>query len=47
MSVSEALELKDQLTQLLEQGLVRPSDSPWGAPVLFQKKEGWNVQVMH
>ncbi|MCO5554581.1 hypothetical protein L7F22_008111 [Adiantum nelumboides] len=40
MSLSEALELKDQLTQLLEQGFIRPSVSPWGAPVLFQKKDG-------
>ena len=39
MSVSEALELKDQLTQLLEQGFIRPSVFPWGAPVLFQKKK--------
>lgn len=39
MSLSEALELKEQLTQLLEQGFIRPSVSPWGAPVLFQKKK--------
>ncbi|MCO5566300.1 hypothetical protein L7F22_019976 [Adiantum nelumboides] len=39
MSLSEALELKNQLTQLLEQGFIRPSVSPWGAPILFQKKK--------
>ena len=39
MSLSKALELKDQLNQLLEQGFIRPSVSPWGAPVLFQKKK--------
>ena len=39
MSPSEALELKNQLTQLLEQGFIQPSVSPWGAPVLFQKKK--------
>ncbi len=39
MSLSEALELKEQLTQLLDQGFIRPSVSPWGAPVLFQKKK--------
>lgn len=39
MSLSEALELKDQLTQLLDQGFIRPSVSPWGAPILFQKKK--------
>jgi len=39
MSVPEAIELKEQLRQLLEQGFARPSVSPWGAPVLFQKKK--------
>ena len=39
MSPSEALELKNQLNQLLEQGFIKPSVSPWGAPVLFQKKK--------
>ena len=39
MSLLEALELKNQLNQLLEQGFIRPSVSPWGAPVLFQKKK--------
>ncbi|MCO5579397.1 hypothetical protein L7F22_033252 [Adiantum nelumboides] len=43
MSLSEALELKNQLTQLLEQGFIRPSVSPWGAPIL----EGWNLQTLH
>ena len=39
MSPSEALELKNQLNRLLEQGFIKPSVSPWGAPVLFQKKK--------
>ena len=39
MSPSKALELKNQLSQLLEQGIIKPSVSPWGAPVLFQKKK--------
>ena len=39
MSVPEAMELKEQLTQLINQGFIRPSVSPWGAPVLFQKKK--------
>ncbi|MCO5596412.1 hypothetical protein L7F22_050474 [Adiantum nelumboides] len=39
MSLFEASELKNQLTQLLEQGYIRPSVSPWGAPILFQKKK--------
>ena len=39
MSPFEALELKNQLSQLLEQGFIRPSVSPWGALVLFEKKK--------
>ena len=39
MSPSEALKLNNQLNQLLEQGLIKPSVSPWGALVLFQKKK--------
>ncbi|KAE8717086.1 Catalase [Hibiscus syriacus] len=31
-------ELKKQLQELLEKGFIRPSMSPWGAPVLFVKK---------
>ena len=30
MSFPEAIELKEQLRQLLEQGYIRPSNSPWG-----------------
>jgi hypothetical protein len=35
MSVEELKELKKQLTKLQEEGYIRPSSSPWGAPVLF------------
>jgi hypothetical protein len=41
MSVEELKEPKKQLTELQEAGYIRPSFSPWGAPVLFvQKKDG-------
>jgi hypothetical protein len=41
MSVEELKELKKQLTELQEAGYIRPSSSPWGAPVLFVlKKDG-------
>jgi hypothetical protein len=41
MLVEELKELKKQLTELQEAGYIRPSSSPWGAPVLFvQKKDG-------
>nr|GEY58487.1 putative reverse transcriptase domain-containing protein [Tanacetum cinerariifolium] len=35
MAPVELKELKDQLQELLERGFIRPSVSPWGAPVLF------------
>jgi hypothetical protein len=41
MSIEELKELKKQLTELQEAGYIRPSSSPWGAPVLIvQKKDG-------
>ncbi|GAU10644.1 hypothetical protein TSUD_419790, partial [Trifolium subterraneum] len=41
MSASELKELKKQLEELLEKKFIRPSVSPWGAPVLLvKKKEG-------
>ena len=45
MSLPEAIELKEQLRQLLEQGYIRPSNSPWGAPVLFQKKKDGTLRL--
>ena len=32
---AELKELKEQLRDLVEKGFIRPSTSPWGAPVLF------------
>ena len=39
MSTPELMELKMQLQELLEKGYIKPSVSPWGAPVLFVKKK--------
>ncbi|GJV78513.1 putative reverse transcriptase domain-containing protein [Tanacetum coccineum] len=39
LASSEMKELVDQLQELLEKGFIRPSSSPWGAPVLFVKKK--------
>ncbi|GJT17659.1 hypothetical protein Tco_0876365 [Tanacetum coccineum] len=36
---SEMKELSEQLRELSEKGFIRPSSSPWGAPVLFVKKK--------
>ncbi|GJU18106.1 putative reverse transcriptase domain-containing protein [Tanacetum coccineum] len=35
----EMKELSDQLKELSDKGFIRPSSSPWGAPVLFVKKK--------
>jgi hypothetical protein len=41
MSVGELEELKKQLKELLYKQFIRPSSSPWGAPVIFvEKKDG-------
>ncbi|KAA0041109.1 hypothetical protein E6C27_scaffold128G00120 [Cucumis melo var. makuwa] len=39
MAPSELKELKMQLQELVDKGYIRPSVSPWGAPVLFVKKK--------
>ncbi|KAL5559110.1 hypothetical protein UlMin_035321 [Ulmus minor] len=39
MAPAELKELQLQLQELLEKGFIRPSHSPWGAPVLFVKKK--------
>ena len=39
MALVELKEWKLQLQELLEKGFIRPSVSPWGAPVLFVKKK--------
>ncbi|GKE90178.1 putative reverse transcriptase domain-containing protein, partial [Tanacetum coccineum] len=39
LAPSEMLEFSNQLKELQEKGFIRPSHSPWGAPVLFVKKK--------
>ena len=45
MSPSELQELKKQLTELEEQGFIKPSTSTWGAPVLFVTKKDESLRV--
>ncbi|GJR38616.1 putative nucleotidyltransferase, ribonuclease H [Tanacetum coccineum] len=45
MAPVELKELKDQLQELLERGFIRPSVSPWGAPVLFVKKKDGSMRL--
>jgi len=39
MSTRELVELKLQLKGILDKGYIRPSVSPWVAPLLFVKKK--------
>ncbi|GKA50758.1 putative reverse transcriptase domain-containing protein [Tanacetum coccineum] len=39
LAPSEMKELSEQLKELSDKGCIRPSSSPWGAPVLFVKKK--------
>ncbi|GKF49631.1 hypothetical protein Tco_0142882, partial [Tanacetum coccineum] len=39
LALSEMKELSEQLQELSDKGFIRPSSSPWGAPVLFVKKK--------
>ncbi|TYK03733.1 retrotransposon protein, putative, Ty3-gypsy subclass [Cucumis melo var. makuwa] len=45
MAPSKLKELKVQLQELVDKGYIRPSVSPWGAPVLFVKKERWGATL--
>ena len=45
MALAELIELKKQLQELLDKGLIQPSVSPWGAPVLFVRKKDGSLQV--
>ena len=45
MAPAELEELKKQLEDLIEKGFVRPSISPWGAPVLFVKKKDGSMRL--
>jgi hypothetical protein len=41
MRTPELAELKEHIRELVEKGFIRPSSSPWGAPVIFVlKKDG-------
>ncbi|GKB27449.1 putative reverse transcriptase domain-containing protein [Tanacetum coccineum] len=39
LAPSEMKDLLEQLKELSDKGFIRPSSSPWGAPVLFVKKK--------
>ena len=45
MAPVELQELRVQVHELLDKGFLRPSTSPWGAPVLFAKKKGKTLRL--
>ncbi|GJU85493.1 putative reverse transcriptase domain-containing protein [Tanacetum coccineum] len=45
LALSEMFELSNQLKELQEKGFIRPSHSPWGAPVLFFKKKNGSMRM--
>ncbi|GJW17897.1 putative reverse transcriptase domain-containing protein [Tanacetum coccineum] len=45
LAPSEMKELAEQLQELTEKGFIRPSSSPWGAPVLFVKKKDGSFRM--
>ncbi|GJY46291.1 putative reverse transcriptase domain-containing protein [Tanacetum coccineum] len=45
LAPSEMKELSDQLKELSDKGFIRPSSSPWGAPILFVKKKDGSFRM--
>ncbi|GKG30696.1 hypothetical protein Tco_0423184, partial [Tanacetum coccineum] len=45
LAPSEMKELSDQLKELSDKGFIRPSSSPWGAPVLLVKKKDGSFRM--
>jgi len=45
MTSTEVKELKIQLDELLQKGFIMPSVSPWGAPMLFVKKNDGTLRL--
>ncbi|GKC43385.1 putative reverse transcriptase domain-containing protein [Tanacetum coccineum] len=45
LAPSKMKELSEQLKELFDKGFIRPSSSPWGAPVLFVKKKDGSFRM--
>ena len=45
MAPVELQELRVQLQDVLDKGFIKPSTSPWGAPVLIAKKKGKTLRL--
>nr|GEV72565.1 hypothetical protein [Tanacetum cinerariifolium] len=47
LAPSEMKKLSEQLKELSDKGFIRPSSSPWGAPVLFFKKKDGSFRIVY
>ncbi|GJW10441.1 putative reverse transcriptase domain-containing protein [Tanacetum coccineum] len=45
LAPSKMLKLSNQLKELQDKGFIRPSHSPWGAPMLFVKKKDGEMRM--
>ncbi|GKC47009.1 putative reverse transcriptase domain-containing protein [Tanacetum coccineum] len=45
LAPAEMKQLSEQLQELSDKGFIRPSSSPWGAPVLFVKKKDGSFRM--
>ncbi|GJX23862.1 putative reverse transcriptase domain-containing protein [Tanacetum coccineum] len=45
LAPSKMKELSEQLQELSDKGFIRPSSSPWGAPILFVKKKDGSFRM--
>nr|GEX16612.1 hypothetical protein [Tanacetum cinerariifolium] len=45
LAPTEMKELAEQLKELFDKGFIRPSSSPWGAPILFVKKKDGSFRM--
>ncbi|GJT84625.1 putative reverse transcriptase domain-containing protein [Tanacetum coccineum] len=45
LAPAEMKELAEQLKELYDKGFIRPSSSPWGAPILFFKKKDGSFRM--
>ena len=46
MPAKDLEEIKKQIKELLEKGYIRPSSSPWGAPVLLVEKKDGSLRMV-
>ena len=46
MPANDLVEIKKKIKELLDKGYIRPSSSPWGAPVLLVEKKDKSLRMV-